>query len=801
MASVYDLIVRLAGDGKSLRDDIEKDKAKIDELFAKIDEKHSIDLSTATAEERIDLLEQKLEAVKDAHAKLEIDDIQAAMAIEKIKAELEALKDDKVTISIEDEEAKLKLDGLKSRLDLFHDKTISLKVNDAEANAKLDALGAKIAALSTESKAAGAAAGEKGAFSWGSLILSLLPAVSPLSADLAGGAGGLASALAPGLAGGLGFGAVGMTTLTPVFSDLSKYDQAKATAQATLNNPAATNAQKLAALQQEQAALNGLDQEQLKAFHDTQQFASEWKSFSEQFQKPVLTAYTNTLKLIMQLMNSLAPAIKGFGNGLIQLQQDASRALGAPFWKSFFSYLGANAKASIVSFGEAAGNLAKGLAGLLMAFQPLAKSMETGLVNMTKGFANWATHLSATKGFQQFLDYVKQTGPQVLSLIGSLAQIIVSLLKAMAPMGAVILTMVTDTAKWLSEILKANPLLTTLIALVIEGIGVFKLLKFGIGAITSGFEAVTKIVTSTISVVTKIPELFGMVTKAFSAVGAAIDLIGGPWTLLIAAIVAGVILIVTHWKQISTEAVKIWTAIVKWLETVGKEITAGFTKTWDHIVKWLAGVWKSITEAMTTAWTDIVGFFRKYGLDILAALTGPVGALVIYLATHWKQVVSDAKNIWGEFVSWITNLGNEAYQWGANIINHIAAGISSAIGAVRSAVSNVASAIGNFLGFHSPTEEGPGAEADQWMPNLMNMLTSGVKAGTPQLQAALNAAMALPVSGGVASMFFGGNHTLQVVHTGGATVTHQGNVTVGGLTPKAIEQVNQHLYIQTRRRM
>jgi hypothetical protein len=41
------------------------------------------------------------------------------------------------------------------------------------------------------------------------------------------------------------------------------------------------------------------------------------------------------------------------------------------------------------------------------------------------------------------------------------------------------------------------------------------------------------------------------------------------------------------------------------------------------------------------------------------------------------------------------------------------------------------------LGFHSPTEEGAGADADTWMPNLINMLVDGVNKGAPKLQDAL----------------------------------------------------------------
>lgn len=427
--NIYDLIVRLSGDGQSLRDDIEKDKLKVQELFDKFLEEHSIDLSTATATEKIDHLQQKLKYVKDAHASLRIDDIQAKMAVEEIIADMDRIRDEHANIMLTDEEASAKLDDLLIKLREFHDKTITLRVNDAEAVAKLDALDRRTKAVAQDAGGGGAGAGI-------GALLSLLPIAGPVSAAGTGGLMGLLSAAAPGMAGGTGFAAIATTTLKPVFSALSAIKTAEQQYQALLKNPAATNAQKLQALAQIKAATAGLNQEQVKALHSAQAFGSWWTNFAKQFQGSVVNVFTGFLTMIKNMMTDLAPAIKGFASGFSTLEKDASHALQSPFWKSFFSWLGAHARQSTISFGEAIGNLGKGFAALLQAFSPVATNMDKGLVTLTKRFADWASHLSATQGFKSFLNDVQHDGPLVLKIIGQLAVLANNLLRAWNRLGA-----------------------------------------------------------------------------------------------------------------------------------------------------------------------------------------------------------------------------------------------------------------------------------------------------------------------------------------------------------------------------
>ena len=53
------------------------------------------------------------------------------------------------------------------------------------------------------------------------------------------------------------------------------------------------------------------------------------------------------------------------------------------------------------------------------------------------------------------------------------------------------------------------------------------------------------------------------------------------------------------------------------------------------------------------------------------------------------------------------------------------------------AVGSVIDTIAGWLGFGSPTEEGPGRTSDEWAPNLMKMYTEGLEDGVPDIQDAV----------------------------------------------------------------
>lgn len=87
-------------------------------------------------------------------------------------------------------------------------------------------------------------------------------------------------------------------------------------------------------------------------------------------------------------------------------------------------------------------------------------------------------------------------------------------------------------------------------------------------------------------------------------------------------------------------------------------------------------------------------------------------------------------------IDWITSLPAEALKWGSDIIDGIVSGIQSAVGRVGEAVKGVADKIKSFLGFSEP-EDGPLSDFHTYMPDMIDLMASGIASGKKKVKDAL----------------------------------------------------------------
>ena len=150
----------------------------------------------------------------------------------------------------------------------------------------------------------------------------------------------------------------------------------------------------------------------------------------------------------------------------------------------------------------------------------------------------------------------------------------------------------------------------------------------------------------------------------------------------------------------------------------------------------------------------------------IALLTSPVFlviAAIIALITiihllieNWDAVVAAAQNCWewiketwAGVADWFNSnvvepiaeffggLVEDAVTWGADIMSSIVDGINSGIQWVVDAVSGVAQDIKNFLGFSEP-EEGPLSNFHTYMPDMIDLMTTGIRAGRTKVREAMS---------------------------------------------------------------
>lgn len=180
---------------------------------------------------------------------------------------------------------------------------------------------------------------------------------------------------------------------------------------------------------------------------------------------------------------------------------------------------------------------------------------------------------------------------------------------------------------------------------------------------------------------------------------------------------------------------------------------------WQVTVAWIAGAWLWLVGAATATWAAITGAIQvaiNFVVAVLLAmwtyasnwLSDQWNGLADMATTAWKAVSNVFSSIWDNYIhpplqaawnnltSFLDEWGPKALDAGQNFINMLVSGIKAGAGAIWDAVTGIANNIWKALGFHSPAEAGPASDADEWMPNLIKMLSADLRAGAPQMEAA-----------------------------------------------------------------
>jgi len=189
--------------------------------------------------------------------------------------------------------------------------------------------------------------------------------------------------------------------------------------------------------------------------------------------------------------------------------------------------------------------------------------------------------------------------------------------------------------------------------------------------------------------------------------------------------------------------------------TIGKD---DIERIWHAITGWLAGAWNAIKATAQNAWAQVQQHIIQPIQRAVAMVEERINHAKALLAAAWAIITTDVHTAWTRFTDTIKNavvtvatdisnlidaivhpidgLAQTLFNAGVHMVQMLINGIKSMAGAVGNAAQGIAKNITSFLGFHSPTEKGPGATADQWMPALGAMLERDLLAQTARVQAA-----------------------------------------------------------------
>lgn len=324
--------------------------------------------------------------------------------------------------------------------------------------------------------------------------------------------------------------------------------------------------------------------------------------------------------------------------------------------------------------------------------------------------------------------------------------------------------------------------------------------------------------------------IFNRLKPLFIALGIIMAIAFAPLIIAIAAIAApfvGLFLLFTHFHQVLqlTQSIArvVWQAILNAILAPIHLIGAAFEWLYAHNtyfqklvdairsiltagINWIRGIWEDVIGWIVSRWDYLKAMATIYFMMVYVEIQSKIQqvenfihsiweAILSYLQGRWQVVVSLAQSLWGKvtgvfqaawsgisgalhslwtnIVNFVSGWPAQAVQWGVNLIKGLINGILSMVGGVGNAVGQIAGKIGSFLGFHSPTKEGPGAESDTWGPAFVTMFADSIQDGLPTLQAALVQFIQPMIAlGGGGAPALGSSSSLQGNSGGGSPTVH-----------------------------
>ncbi|RIO64190.1 peptidase M23 [Staphylococcus haemolyticus] len=366
------------------------------------------------------------------------------------------------------------------------------------------------------------------------------------------------------------------------------------------------------------------------------------------------------------VFNKLSPlfvwASKGFENMALSFRRWANSVEGSRAINNFIEYT----KTNLPIVGRIFGNIFGGIFNLFSAFSGHSHNVLLGIESVTEGFKNWSAELKRSDGFQQFVQYLETNGPKVWTLIKNITGILWGLVKGMAPVGAVTLSVTNVITGWMSSMMNTHPVIGQLIGSIVAGGGALLLflkplflIKGALSGMRGALLAVTgaqklfgatgafatlgmkrqvlqtKIATVATKIWTGVTKGAALATKGL---GLALRFMTGPVGIVItviAALAAGIIYLWKNNETFRNFVIKAWTGIKNTAIAVFGFLKPYIINIWNAIKNASIAVWNGLKTAASATWNAI-----KF------AVQHPIQALKNIVTAVWVGIKTASITIW-----------------------------------------------------------------------------------------------------------------------------------------------------------
>lgn len=212
--------------------------------------------------------------------------------------------------------------------------------------------------------------------------------------------------------------------------------------------------------------------------------------------------------------------------------------------------------------------------------------------------------------------------------------------------------------------------------------------------LSSAFSAVSAIVGG---IIAPFSALFGILGSLFGFI------VANPIVLVIAGIAIAAWRLYENWDAVCAYCTDLWNSFSLFI-----------TSTWDGIVSYGNELWSGFCAFLQDIWNGVVSFFSAYGQILFGTMLWPFSMIVAFFTSFRTTFFTSGASLWDAFC----------------------AGIKSAVNGPIDAVREGLARIRRMLPF-SDAKEGPLSTLTLSGSRLMTTLATGVNAGSPALQSAV----------------------------------------------------------------
>lgn len=290
-------------------------------------------------------------------------------------------------------------------------------------------------------------------------------------------------------------------------------------------------------------------------------------------------------------------------------------------------------KTNLPIVGQIFGNVFSGIVSLFQAFSGHSHDVLLGMQGVTKSFKDWASNLQGTEGFKNFIAYLNTNGPKVWQLLKNIGNIIVGLVKGMAPVGSIMLSITTAITGFIAKGATANNtmglmtgILTAVggaLAAILPMWGVYRTVMGGVSIATGVARVATVVYRGVMSAAQTTALAYMYATK-----GLTVAQMGQAVKTKAAAVAQGI------WNGVVSTAKGIANGYRYAIAALTTSQTAQAIK--SKIATAATVVWTGVTKAAAIA-TRGLGLAIRFMTGPIGLVITAIGALVAGIIYLWKN--------------------------------------------------------------------------------------------------------------------------------------------------------------------